>query len=105
MPGGDGASGERAGVGEEREVAPPFAAFTHKRLGGQHRVEQYLEAVDPACRRGDMGGRLNAGALWLARHYRGAEGLSIARIAERLGRSPATVKAYSYDRLKRPRCS
>jgi hypothetical protein len=33
----------------------------------------------------------------LARHFREAEGLSIAEIAGRLGRSPATVKAYFYD--------
>jgi predicted transcriptional regulator len=36
-------------------------------------------------------------AVALARHYRDAEGLSIAQIADRLGRSPATVKAYFYD--------
>jgi hypothetical protein len=36
-------------------------------------------------------------AVALARHYRDAEGLSIAQIAARLGRSPATVKAYFYD--------
>lgn len=36
-------------------------------------------------------------AVRLARHYREAEGLSIAQIAQRLGRSPATIKAYFYD--------
>jgi len=36
-------------------------------------------------------------AVALALHYRTAEGLSIAQIADRLGRSPATVKAYFYD--------
>jgi DNA-binding NarL/FixJ family response regulator len=33
-------------------------------------------------------------AVALARHFREAEGLSIAQIAARLGRAPATVKAY-----------
>ena len=36
-------------------------------------------------------------AVALARHFREADGLSIAQIAARLGRSPATVKAYFYD--------
>jgi AraC-like DNA-binding protein len=36
-------------------------------------------------------------AVALAVHYREAEGLSVAEIADRLGRSPATVKAYFYD--------
>jgi AraC-like DNA-binding protein len=36
-------------------------------------------------------------AVALARHYREAEGLSNAQIAERLGCSPATIKAYFYD--------
>ena len=36
-------------------------------------------------------------AVALARHFREAEGLSIAQIAARLGRPPATIKAYFYD--------
>src|SRR3954464_5325790 len=36
-------------------------------------------------------------AAALARHYRDAEELSIAEIARRLGRAPATIKAYLYD--------
>jgi hypothetical protein len=36
-------------------------------------------------------------AVALARHFRESEGLSNSQIAERLGRSPATVKAYFYD--------
>ena len=36
-------------------------------------------------------------AVALARHFREYEGLSIRQIADRLGRSPATVKAYFYD--------
>src|SRR3954468_15903747 len=36
-------------------------------------------------------------AAALARHYRDAEHLSIAEIAHRLGRAPATVKAYLDD--------
>ena len=36
-------------------------------------------------------------AVALARHLRASEGLSIAAIADRLGRSPATVKGYFHD--------
>jgi AraC-like DNA-binding protein len=36
-------------------------------------------------------------AVALAHHFREAEGLSIREIADRLGRSPATIKAYFYD--------
>jgi hypothetical protein len=36
-------------------------------------------------------------AVALASHFREAEDLSIAEIAERVGRSPATIKAYFYD--------
>jgi DNA-binding NarL/FixJ family response regulator len=39
-------------------------------------------------------------AVALARHFREAEGLSIAQIAQRLDRSPATIKAYFYDPSK-----
>src|SRR5947209_18420018 len=99
----DGASGERAGVGE-LEVAPPFAAwdpdvparcpFTgkHERLGGEHRVEQYLDAVGSEVSSGRYDRvveRLRAVAL--AGHYREAEGLAIAQTGARLGRSAATA--------------
>jgi hypothetical protein len=33
----------------------------------------------------------------MALHFREAEGLSNAQIAQRLGRAPATIKAYFYD--------
>ncbi|MGO9906736.1 MAG: hypothetical protein ACLP4R_16720 [Solirubrobacteraceae bacterium] len=36
-------------------------------------------------------------AVALARHFREAEGPSIVQIAQRLGRSPATIKVYFYD--------
>jgi DNA-binding NarL/FixJ family response regulator len=36
-------------------------------------------------------------AVALASHFRDAEGLSNLEIAKRLGRSPATIKAYFYD--------
>jgi len=36
-------------------------------------------------------------AVALARHFRESEGLSIREIADRLGRAPATIKAYFYD--------
>jgi AraC-like DNA-binding protein len=36
-------------------------------------------------------------AVALARHCREFEGLSNAQVADRLGRSPATIKAYFYD--------
>ena len=36
-------------------------------------------------------------AVALARHFREAEGLSLRPDPERLGRSPATIKAYFYD--------
>ena len=36
-------------------------------------------------------------AVALARHYREYEGLSIRQIADRIGRSPATIKAYFCD--------
>src|SRR5213082_1755826 len=37
-------------------------------------------------------------AVALARHFREAEGLSVAQIADRLGRSPATIKTYFLTR-------
>jgi hypothetical protein len=40
-------------------------------------------------------------AVALARHFREVEGLSIAQIAGRLGRSAATIKAYFYEPNRR----
>ena len=40
-------------------------------------------------------------AVALARHFREAEGLSVAQIADRLGRSPATIKTYFMTRRGR----
>ena len=69
-----------------------------------------MRAEERACARGtferDMGSTTDAPldrvaerqqAVALARHFREAEGLSIAQIAARLGRAPATVKGYFYD--------
>jgi DNA-binding NarL/FixJ family response regulator len=39
-------------------------------------------------------------AVALAGHYREFQGLTIQQIADRLGRAPATVKAYFYDPSK-----
>jgi hypothetical protein len=36
-------------------------------------------------------------AVALARHFRESDRLSIAQIADRIGRSPTTTKAYFYD--------
>jgi DNA-binding NarL/FixJ family response regulator len=36
-------------------------------------------------------------AVALARYFRAWEGMSIGQIADRLGRSPLTIKAYFYD--------
>jgi AraC-like DNA-binding protein len=38
-------------------------------------------------------------------HYHEAEGLSIAQIADRLQRSPATIKAYFYDPTGEKACA
>jgi AraC-like DNA-binding protein len=72
--------------------------MTRSRPWGGSRFEQYLfgmtrgsstTAYDRVIER--------RRAVALARHLRDAEGLSIAQIAHRLGRSPATIKAYFYD--------
>jgi DNA-binding NarL/FixJ family response regulator len=61
---------------------------------GQYRRWQYLEGM--AVRRTSAAYERvieRRRAVARARHFREAEGLSIAQIADRLGRSPATVKA------------
>lgn len=67
-----------------------------RRARGSGAFTPYLVGVTSSSRAYDrVVGRRRAVAL--ARHFREAEGLSIAQIAERLGRSPATIKTYFYD--------
>jgi DNA-directed RNA polymerase specialized sigma24 family protein len=57
--------------------------------------EQYFDRMSSGASTGAydrVHDRRRAAAL--ARHFREAEGLTIAEIADRLGRSPAMVKAY-----------
>lgn len=64
----------------------------------EHPLKRYLEGVgsEVHSRRYDRVVERRR-AVALAHHYRAAEGLSVAEIGRRLGRSPATVKAYFYD--------
>src|SRR2546423_13341342 len=65
---------------------------------GERGSERYLGGIsfdEPAAAWDRVVERRRAVAL--ARHFREAEGLSIAQVADRLGRSPATIKAYFYD--------
>jgi AraC-like DNA-binding protein len=65
---------------------------------GTERAAHYINYISPdtsTVTYDRVGERRRAVAL--AHHFREAEGLSIAQIADRLGRSPATVKAYFYD--------
>jgi hypothetical protein len=57
---------------------------------------RYLEGMVPGLSSAFDRVAVRRRAVALARHFREAEGLSIAQIADRLGRSPA-VKAYLYD--------
>ncbi|MGZ6693597.1 MAG: hypothetical protein ACXVHQ_40175, partial [Solirubrobacteraceae bacterium] len=84
-------SGPRARVAPAR---PTSRAEAEKRSGACGTFERGMGPIEgPPLDR--VAERRRAVAL--ARHYREAEGLSIAQIAERLGRAPATVKGYFYD--------
>lgn len=62
------------------------------------RATQYIDYVSPATSTAAYDRVIERRrAVALARHFREAEGFSIKQIADRLGRSPATVKAYFYD--------
>jgi len=79
-------------------AACPGTDGSERQVRDRRRRERYLEGMSsrvasPAYDRVLERRR----AVALARHFRDAEGLSIAQIADRLGRSPATVKAYFYD--------
>jgi AraC-like DNA-binding protein len=64
---------------------------------GTDSCERYLESMSSERRAGYDRVVERRRAVALAQHYRHEEGLSIAQIARRLGRSPATIKAYFYD--------
>jgi DNA-binding NarL/FixJ family response regulator len=102
-----GISQLRYRVGRQKSLLPPRRAagpsYETKRrrasLSGSRLADGQVRAV-PSTRMGATANPSLDGvaerqrAVALARHYREAEGISIAQIAERLGRAPATVKAY-----------
>jgi hypothetical protein len=76
----------------------PVSVVRRSRERGRRRRARYLGVV-AAARPSMAYDRVleRRRAVALAQHFREAEGLSIAQIAQRLGRSPATIKAYFYD--------
>ena len=77
------------GVAVAAASAWPVAGTSTFAIPGDMVSDRPSPAYDRAVERGR--------AVALAHHFRESEGLSIAQIAERLGRSPATIKAYFYD--------
>src|SRR4051812_4846656 len=72
------------------------ASTTHDRDATRRHPRTYIPMARTVSRPLDrVAERRRAAAL--ARHYRDSEELSIGDIARRLGRAPATVKAYLYD--------
>jgi hypothetical protein len=81
------------------EQNPPALAAASGRGGaGERHPGQYLGGM-PSRGSTDVYDRVleRRQGVALAWHFREAEGLSIGQIAERLGRTPATAKAYFYD--------
>jgi hypothetical protein len=79
--------------GNHRPVASTTARLREVSADGRGTRELMSHERPPAFDRGAE--RRRAAAL--AHHYRDDEQLSIAEIARRLGRAPATVKGYLYD--------
>ena len=90
-----------------------FRRVDRGRRSAQSRARRKPQPTEVACEAvtgsGSSGGTDRVAerrrAVALAQHYRDFEGLSIRQIADRVGRSPATVKAYFYgpsDANKRP---
>ena len=73
-------------------VAGPGPLFAR----GTDSCERYLESMSSHRRAAYDRVLERRRAVALASHFREVEGLSIAQIADRLGRSPATIKAYFY---------
>jgi hypothetical protein len=86
------------GFDPESTVGTARRLMTRSRPWGGSQFEQYLSGMTRGSSTTVYDRVLQRrGAVALARHFREAEGLSIAEIADRLRRSPATVKAYFYD--------
>ena len=82
---------------EPRFFAPEVGPARPVARGRGH-VRRYLPAEMPTTERGPLDRVAERKrAVLLAWHYREAEGLPIAQIAQRLDRLPATIKAYFYD--------
>ena len=85
-------------IGTFRSPASDFVDPARPVVRGHRHVRRYVPGGMPTTTRAPIDRVADRQrAVLLARHCREAEGLTIAQIAQRLGRSAATVKGYFYD--------